>query len=159
MHALNLVEDLRGICSEGGFQYPSLINAAFQRMGDGKRLFVDLLKHVMAVFATLDSISRQFRTGFRAFNHFAVTVVNYHTDTGQVGDIAIFQEDESLGNRQQRGNVGSDKIFADTNSDHQRTATPRGNQAIGFCGTDHTQCISTFQVLAGMWTACSRLSP
>lgn len=94
--------------------------AAFQGVGDGLGLLVDLLEHVVAVFTLVTGIVGEFGLLLFAHHGVAVGIEDMHIATGHFGHITLFQEDEATGHRQQRHLVGGDKVLADTAADHQR---------------------------------------
>jgi hypothetical protein len=77
-----LVEDARGLNPECVVQHTLARTASVQGLLDGDRLFVDLLLHVVAVFAALDGIGRDACLVHGAFDRVAGGIVNLHAVRG-----------------------------------------------------------------------------
>ena len=147
VHALHPIEDLSGAGAEGFLQHPPLIEAALQGVGDGAGLLVDLLEHVVAVGTAFHGIGGDLRNALRALYLPPARIEDQQTVAADGGHVALLQEHEALGHRQQRGDVGGDEVFADADADDEWTAAPGRHQEIGVAGADHTQGIGPLQVL------------
>ena len=84
-----------------------------------------------------DILTFHFRAGF---------IENGDRTTGHFRNIAFFQEDEATGYRQQRQLVGSDKVFAHTQTDNQRAARARRQQRIRVTGIHDYRAVRAAQL-------------
>src|SRR5690606_10596939 len=63
-----------------------------------------------------------------------------------LGDIALFQIDEAVGDLAQGELVGSEEVLTEPQADHQRAAAAGGEDAIRLLGADHRQTIGAVQL-------------
>ena len=98
---LDAVEQLTGTGAEHLVGDAIAADASLQGVGDRARLFVDLLEHVVAIFAALDRVAGQLALfdGALVGDVVAVGIVDDQRVVVQVGDVAVFEEDETLGDR------------------------------------------------------------
>ncbi len=120
LDVLYLVKDGARAVAERFDHHVIAAQTPFQGVGDRFGLLVDLLEHVMTVFALVTGIVGELGLLLFAHHGVAVGIEDVHVTAGHFGHITLFQEDETTGHRQQRHLVGGDKVLADTATDHQR---------------------------------------
>ncbi len=74
-----------------------------------------------------------------------------------VRHVTVFQEHELAGLRYQRRDVRCHQHGVFTDTDHQRAAAARGNQATGFVLADHAEGERPFQVSHGRLHGCQQV--
>jgi hypothetical protein len=146
LHRTHVVEDRRRFGTERLLEQASAADSSLEGVGQRARLLVDLLDHVVAVVATLDGIGSQLAGADLALDDAAGRVVDGHAIPAQIGDVALLEEHEALGHRQQRHHVRSDEVLADTQADHQRAAATGRHQPAGFVDRDHAQGVGALQL-------------
>ena len=127
--------------TERSFEQLAADGTLGERLRDGSRLLVDFLQHVVREVALLRRISRKLALTHRALHGVAVLVDDSHGGTADLGDVAFFQEHEATRDRQQRRNVGSDKILFVAQSDDDWTTFAREHDAIRIGLRDHRKRI------------------
>ena len=125
-------------------------HTTLQGVGHGPRLGEDLLLHVMPVAGLVRRVRGQARDRYRAFDALSMEVVDLDRLPAEIGDIALFQMDETLRHRQEREDVGGDEVLADPDADDERAAAPRGHQAAGLQRADDAERIGPFELGPGI---------
>jgi hypothetical protein len=113
------------------------------------RLLVDFLQHEVAVFALLGRIRRQLALGDRPLDRLAAGIPDLHTAQANVGDVPLFEEDETPGHWQQRRHVGRDEMLADAHPDHDRATAAGKNQPLGIIHAHDDQRVGALQFIHG----------
>jgi hypothetical protein len=149
VYALRGVQQTLGLVAEALLQQPALVNAPLQGLGDHGGLLEDLLEHVMTVGALLGGGGREGGFAQGAFGGIAVGVEDAHGVPANLGDVALLQERESLGDGQQGEDIGGDEVLAHAHADHQRAAQARDDEAVGFVGARDRQCVGTHHLRCG----------
>ena len=101
----------------------------------------------MAVFALVRRLGAFVILHGLALHRLAIDIPNLHGVTANLGDIALFQIHEAVGDLPQCQLVGGEEVFAQAQTDHQRAAAACGEQAIRLFGADHCQTIGAMQFL------------
>src|SRR5690606_6005829 len=96
--------------AQGGGQDVIFGQGAVQRVGAGGGLLVDLLEHVMAVFALVHAVCGVFVAQHGVFDRFVALVPYFAAFYRQAGVVALFQIDELIGDLQQGQRVGGDEL-------------------------------------------------
>ena len=125
-------------------RYLAINDASLKGIGNRTRLLQDFLEHEMLVLALLGILRAQFRFSNWSLDRIAVDIVNRNAFPGNVGDIALVQENKTLGNRQQRADVGCNEIFSDSDTNNQRHTRTGCDNSPGFPSAHNTQCIGAF---------------
>lgn len=122
-----------------------LAQSTFQGIGDGFRLLIDLFQHVVAIRAFITSIMFYVAVPGISLNRVASSIQNRHPVAGHFRYIAFFQEHESAGHREQCQLVGCDKVFANTDPNHQWAAGTGNHKTFIVVAVHHHHAIGTFQ--------------
>ncbi|RMM24772.1 hypothetical protein ALQ81_05582 [Pseudomonas syringae pv. pisi] len=106
-------------------------------------LLVNFLEHEVAVLALVGGFG-----AFMVLHHFAldrhsVDVPDLHAIATDLGDVALFQVHETVGDLTQRQLIGGQEVFTQADADNQRAAAAGGQQAVRLCGIDDRKPIST----------------
>ena len=141
-----LFEGLGDWRGQPGFKELTLLDPARQSVSEGRRLGEDLLEHVMAVAGLVGPVGGHVRGDHGAVDGFALRVENRHPLPAQVRHIAFFQDDETLGDRQQGEDVGGDKTPSVAQADDQRAAFAGRHQAFRAVAVQHAQGVSPFEL-------------
>ena len=80
-------------------------------------------------------------------NLVAVDVEDTHGVTTHFREIALFEIDESLRDRQQCRNAAGDEVLPDAKPDDQRTGNAANDDTVRIFGIDNQQRIRTFELL------------
>jgi len=147
--ALGLVEDLAGVGAETLLDEAAVGDTPFEGVGDGAGLLVDLLEHVVGVVAEVGGVGGELALFYFALDDFALAVVEGDAVLADVGDVALFEEDEAFGFGQQGGDVGGDEGFVFAEADDQGGAFSGGDEAVGLFVADHTQGVGAGEFLHG----------
>ena len=139
LYMANVLQQVAGLGTKRLLQHAGVGYPAFRCGTDDPRLLMDFLEHEMAVLAFLGGVLAVFKTGNRTFHRLLVAIVNLNAITADISDIPFFQEHETVGNRQQRKLVGSDKVLADADTHHQRTAFAAYHHMVRFVSMNHCQ--------------------
>ena len=99
-----------------------------QRVADGGRLLVDLLQHVMAVFALAGHGARHRRLQDRALDDIARGIVDDRMLARHLDPVAVVQIGDPAGHAGQRNGVGGHEHLAVAIADRQRRAPAGGDQ-------------------------------
>src|SRR3569623_2458952 len=145
VHALHTVEDVRGLGAEGRIEHALAAAAALARLGARTRLLEDFFEHVMTVLAAFDRVGGELADLERTLDHLAGGVEDGEAVAHDLGDVAVFQEDEALRDGYARGDVGGDAVLAAADTDHARAAAPRRDHHTGFRVAHHAERIRTMQ--------------
>ena len=117
VHGARALQNFRGRRTEGRFEQPSVGDPLLQRVGDGARLLVDLLQHEVPVRTLLGRIRRDFALAYLALARLSPLRSMIRTArAAHLGDVALFEEHETAGHRQQRRDVGGDEILVQSPS-------------------------------------------
>ncbi len=146
MDAARLVEQGLGFMAKAFFQQTAFVDAAFQRFRDDRGLLEDFLQHVMFVGALVGGGGRQLRQPLRPHHRVAGDIEHAHAIAPDFGHIAFFQEDEALGDRQQREHIRGNEVFTDAESDHQGAAGAGDDQSIRFGRGGNRQTVGADQL-------------
>ncbi len=130
VHGPDALEQLRGVRPERRFQQIRSRYALFQGLRNGARLLVNLLEHEMPVLAALDGVCGQFALAHRPHGRYAIRVHDADGFAADLRDVALLQEHEPAGHRQQRRHVGSDEVFIDAEPDDHRASRTREHDAL-----------------------------
>jgi hypothetical protein len=149
VHALRGVQQTLRLVAEAFLQQPALVDPALERFGDHAGLLEDLLEHVVPVGSLLRRGHRELGFAHRAFRGIAFGVQDPHGVAADLGDVALLQEDEALGDWQQGEDVGGDEVLAHADADDQRAAQPRDDQPVGLVGAGDSQGKGTHHLLRG----------
>jgi len=130
LHVAHLGEQLGSLRAERLHQYMVSAQAAFQGALHDGGLLMDLLEHEVAERALVGGIGAFVVLHRFALHRLAVGVPDLHAVAADLGDIALFQVHEAVGDLAQGQLVGGEEVLAQAQTDHQRAATARGQQAI-----------------------------
>ena len=106
---------------------------------DRVRLFVDLFLHVVAVNTFIARVILQIGFDILTFYFRASFIEDVYRTASDFRNIALFKEDKATSHWQQRQLVRSDKVFAHTQANHQRTTRTCRQQGIRMTGV-HDHC-------------------
>ncbi|MPN44135.1 hypothetical protein SDC9_191696 [bioreactor metagenome] len=120
-----------------------MANAPGQRIFNRVRLFVDLFLHVVAINTFFARVILQIRFDILTFHFCARLVENRDRTTSHFRDVTLFQEDEATGYRQQRQLIGSDEVFAHTQTNHQRATRTGRQQGFRITGIHDHRAVGT----------------
>jgi hypothetical protein len=67
----------------------------------------------------------------------------------QIGDVAVFEEDELVGGTGQRQRVGGEEVFVLTQADDQWRTVARADDAVRLLAAEHRNRIRAVQLLGG----------
>ncbi|MNF72908.1 hypothetical protein D3C84_548980 [compost metagenome] len=123
--------------------------AAFQGALHHLGLLVDLLEHEVAVFALVGGLGAFVVLHLLALYGAALLVPDLHAVAANLGDVALFQVDETVGDLAQGQLVGGEEVLAQAEADHQRAATAGSHQTVRLLGADHGQAVGTVQFVHG----------
>ena len=98
---------------------------ALERVGDRARLLEDLLLHEMAIRAELHQPAGSFDRDDGSLDLVAACIVDRERLAAHVGDVALFQIDDPMRDRQQRRGVGGEEMIVVAQTHDQRTACAR----------------------------------
>ena len=147
LHIAHLGEQLGGLWAERLDQHLVLAQAAFQGALHHRGLLVDFLEHEVAELALVGGFGAiAILHGF-ALDGLAIDIPDLHAVTADLGDVALLQVHEAVGNLAQRQLVGRQEVLAQAQADHQRAATASGNQAVRLLHAYQRQAIGTVQAL------------
>ncbi len=73
-------------------------------------------------------------------------------------NIALFQIHKAVGDLTQCELVRGDKVFANTNADHQRAAFAGTNQLVGLISVNHRQTVGTLQLGHGQFDRTQQIA-
>ena len=90
-----------------------------------------------------------FKTGNGPLHRLTTAIVDADAVLADIGDIALFQEHEAVGHRQQGQLVRRDEVLANTDANHQRAALATDHQVIRLIGMNNGQGVGTAQTLNG----------
>ncbi len=138
-HRLHLVEHFAGSGAKDRVGNPVALEPAFQRLGDRAGLRENLLQHEMAITGLFGRVRRQLGDRFRTRHAPPFDVVDRDAAAGDFRDIAVFEEDESLGDGQQREDVRCNEVLADPEADDERAAATGSDQALGRGARHHPE--------------------
>jgi hypothetical protein len=157
LHVAYFGEQLGSLWTEGLNQHLIVAQATFEGALDHGRLLVDFLEHVMAELTLVGGFGTIGVLHGLALDSVAVHVPDLHAVATDFSDIAFFQVHEAVSDLTQSELVGSEEVLAQTQSDHQWTATARGDQTIRLLCIDHCQTVGTVQLLDGCLERCSQV--
>ena len=149
LHMAHVFQQVGGVGAQGLFQHTAVGDAAFHGGLDHFRLLVDFLEHVVAVFALVGGIGTVLETGNGALYGHAFAIMDLDAAFADVGNIAFFQEHETVGHRQQGQLIGSDEVFTDSHTNYQRAALTADYHVIRLISVDNGQGIGTAQAIQG----------
>ncbi|MNM61389.1 hypothetical protein D3C81_726890 [compost metagenome] len=147
LHIADFGEQLGGLRAEGLDHDVVLAQTPFQGALYYGWLLVDFLEHEVTVGTLVG--------GFGAFvvlHGFALYRVTGQIPDGylvaaDLGDVAFFQVHEAVGHLAQGQLVGSQEVLPVAQTDNQRAAAARSQQAVWLVRADHCQAIGTVQLL------------
>ena len=131
-HAVDIRKNFRRTRTKQLRTETVVINNCFNRVSDGAWLFVDFFLHEVLVRAQFERRQRDVRDVHFAFNHLIVAIKHHDTFARDFSRITFFEEDDATGRLQNCGDVGGDEVFVFAETDEQRTAHARGDQAVWF---------------------------
>ncbi len=145
MHAGGAPEDLRRRRSKCGFEQVPVGHALLQGVGNGARLLVDFLEHVVLVRALFGGVGREFALAHRPRHVAALAVKDAATFARDFGHVAFLQKHETPRDRQERGNVGSDEILVLAQADDDRATHAGDDDAVWLLLADHGERVGPFE--------------
>ncbi|CAB5028393.1 unannotated protein [freshwater metagenome] len=146
LHGIGTFENSGGSRPESGLQQLAAGDALFQRLGDGLRLLVDFLQHVVGELALFGSGCAQGAVAGFAMGLVALDVENANAVVADLGYIAFLQEHEAARDGEQGRDVGGDEILVFTDADDDRAAHAGEDDAIRIGLIDHGECIRAFKL-------------
>ena len=108
-------------------------------MTDDFRLFVDLLRHEMAMVAFVEEQDRSLRLQHAAMNQIAFGVVDFGAGAVENGAVAVFQIAHRIGEGRKRDRIGTDKHRVVAKTDCERRAPTRADQQVFLAGKQKRQ--------------------
>ncbi|MNZ82960.1 hypothetical protein D3C78_1016750 [compost metagenome] len=121
--------------------------AAFEGALHHLGLLVDFLEHEVAVLALLRRLGALVELHGVALHAAAFGIPYLHAVLADLGDVALLQVDEAVGDLAQGQRVGGEEVLAQAQTDDQRAATAGGEDAVGLRGRDHRQTVGAVQLL------------
>ena len=82
---------------------------------------------------------RPLRLVHLSLDRLAVRAEDIHLAAGDLGDIALFEIDEALRDREQRGYAACDEVLTNSEADDQRARDPAHDKSIGILCVDDEQ--------------------
>ena len=98
-NCFDLIELFCSIPPETFIQHFTLVNTAFESFGQRAWLSEYLLEHEMPIPGFFSGIRRKPRDRLGTLNDIAGKVINDYPLAGNVGNVSVFQENESLRHR------------------------------------------------------------
>ncbi len=147
LHVAHLGEQLGRLRAEGLHQHVIGAQAAFQGALHHLGLLVDFLEHEVAVLALLRRLGAFVELHGVALHAAAFGIPDLHAVLADLGDVALLQIDEAVGDLAQGQRVGGQEVLAQAQTDHQRAAAARGEDAVRLRSADHRQAVGAVQLL------------
>src|SRR5690606_22608232 len=116
-----------------------------QGVGDGARLFKDLLLHVVAVRAELGRATVCKYGVHDAFDGAAAGIGDPDAAYLQVGNVAVFEIDDLVGCASQGEGVGREVVGRVAQADDQRRALAGGGNAVGLVAAEGRDGVGALQ--------------
>ena len=130
LHRFGAAQDVHRRRPEGGLEQLAAHRALRQRLRDGARLFMDLLQHVVRIVAPLDRVGRQFAVANRPVDRGAAGIDDIDALAMDGRHVALVEEHEAPGHRQQRRDVGGDEVLVLAQADDDGAAGARQHDGV-----------------------------
>ena len=118
---------------------PAVDEVPAQRVGQRRRLLLDLLQHEEVVAALLGGGDVPVDVERAGLGGVAVEVGDDRAVAGQRDDLVLAELDRLAGVVDERGDVGGDEHLALADADHQRRGAPGGDDLVGPVGVGEHQ--------------------
>ena len=142
----NLSQHFIGVRPQLAEIHFAMADAPGQGVLNRVRLLENLFLHIVAVDTFIASVILQIGFDLLAFHFRARFIENHHRAASDFGNIALFEEDKAAGHWQQCQLVGSDKVFAHSQANHQRATGASRQQGSRVTGIHDHRTVGAAQL-------------
>jgi hypothetical protein len=146
VNVVGALEDFGRGRAEGGFEKPAVGHTLLQRVRYCAWLLMNFLQHEVPVQALLRRIRAECTFANRALDAIAFPIDDADRRAANLRDVAFLEEHKAARDRKERRDVRRDEVLIDTETDNDRAALAREDDAIRIVLADDRERIGALEL-------------